>query len=379
MNAPLSDAQRTGTITDDDSPPSVSVADLIVTEANAGTLNAIFTIKLSRASGQSLSVNYATTDGTALAGIDYRSASGTLTFARGETEDRHLPSQRTTVEPTGPSPQLTAPCMFRSRSFAICAIYDNAQSSRSPASRSSRPNTGTNDAAFTVKRSFGSTKTVTVKYSTANGNALAGADYTALPLTTLTFAPGETTKTVPVQVTGDALDEVNETFKLVLSSPTNAAISASTGTATITDDDLPPTIGVSSPTVTEGDAATPVNFTVTLSAPSGRVVTVKYQTANGTAKAPADYAVKPLTTLTFLPGETTKTVSVSVAGDLLDEPAEDFKLVLSAPTNSTLAAEAGTCTITNNDLPPSMTISDVTGQRLIGGREDHLSPSVSQR
>jgi hypothetical protein len=112
--------------------------------------------------------------------------------------------------------------------------------------------------------------------------------------------------------------------------------------------------------MTEGNAATPVSFAVALSATSGQVVKVKYQIADGTATAPADYASKALTTLTFLPGETTKTVSVSVAGDMLDEPAEDFKLVLSAPTNSTIAPGAGTCTITDNDLPLSIIISNVT-------------------
>ncbi|HEX8651582.1 MAG TPA: Calx-beta domain-containing protein [Pyrinomonadaceae bacterium] len=365
VNASVSVAQGTGTITDDDSAPSVSVADLTVTEANAGTLNAIFTIKLSGASGQSISVNYATENETAQAGIDYQSASGTLTFDAGQTTKTvTVPIVGdTTDEPTETFLlSLSSPLNVSiSDASATCTVHDNDLKLSVNSVLVGEADTGANTTGiFTIKLSFASTKTVTVKYSTANVNAVAGSDYTALPLTTLTFAPGESTKTVPVQVTGDALDEVNETFRLVLSSPTNAAISASIGTATINDNDLPPTISVSSPTVTEGNAAMPVSFTVMLSAPSGQVVTVKHQTADGTAKTPTDYAAKALTTLTFLPGETTKTVSVSVAGDLLDEPAEDFKLVLSAPTNSTIAVGAGTCTITDNDLPPSMTISNVT-------------------
>ncbi|HEX8492539.1 MAG TPA: Calx-beta domain-containing protein [Pyrinomonadaceae bacterium] len=365
VNASVADAQGTGTITDDDSPPSVSVADLTVMEGNAGTLNAIFTIKLSVASGQSLSVNYATANGTAQAGADYQSTTGTLTFDAGQTTKTvTVPIVGdTTDEPTETFLlSLSGPLNVTiSDASATCTVHDNDQKLSVNSVVVAEANTGvTTTAVFTVKLSFASAKTVTVRYATANVNAIAGADYTALPLTTLTFLPGETTKTVPVRITGDALDEVNETFKLLLSSPANAAMSNGVGTATINDNDLPPTVRVSSPTVTEGNVATPVSFAVTLSAPSGQVVTVKYQTADGTATAPADYTSKPLTTLTFLPGETTKTIAVSIAGDLLDEAAESFKLMLSAPANSTIATGTGTCIITDNDLPPSITISNVT-------------------
>ncbi|HYG80781.1 MAG TPA: Calx-beta domain-containing protein, partial [Pyrinomonadaceae bacterium] len=224
-------------------------------------------------------------------------------------------------------------------------------------------NSGTVTATFTVTLKPAATKTVTVKYATANGvtnPATAPADYTALPLTTLTFSPGQTSKTVSVQVKGDTLDELNETFKLLLSAPTSALISDSEGLGTITDNDAPPTVSVNNIAVTEGNAAVTANFTVSLSKPSGLTVKVKYATANGTATAPADYAAKALTTLTFAPGETTKTVPVAVAGDTRDEPAETFKLNLSAPTNATIATATGACIITDNDPAPSVTINNVT-------------------
>lgn len=225
-------------------------------------------------------------------------------------------------------------------------------------------NTGVNTSAlFTVSLSASSSQTVTVKYATASGAtnpATPTSDYTAVPLTTLTFLPGETTKTVNVQVKGDALDEANETFSLNLSSPTNAAVSVAQGTCTINDNDAAPAVSVTSPAFNEGNSALTVAFSVHLSAPSGQVVTVKYNTANGTATAPGDYTAKALTTLTFMPGETAKTVQVTVAGDLLDEARENFKLVLSSPTNATVVTGTGTCTINDNDAPPSITITNAS-------------------
>jgi hypothetical protein len=93
-------------------------------------------------------------------------------------------------------------------------------------------------AAFTVGLSRASTRTITVRYATAPGTATA-ADFTAAS-GTLTFAPGETAKTVRVTTIDDALVEGDETFRLVLSAPTNATLADDTGVGTIADDDAPP-------------------------------------------------------------------------------------------------------------------------------------------
>ena len=83
--ATVTDGQGVGTITNDDPQPSLSINDVTVTEGNAGTVSAVFTVTLSAASGQTVTVNYATADGTATQPLDYTSASGTLTFAPGVT------------------------------------------------------------------------------------------------------------------------------------------------------------------------------------------------------------------------------------------------------------------------------------------------------
>ena len=97
-------------------------------------------------------------------------------------------------------------------------------------------NVGTVSAQFIVSLTDGGSQTVSVTYATADGTATTGSDYQTV-FGTLTFAPGETSKTVVVPVNGDLLLEANETFFVNLSSPTNALIADNQGVATIRDDD----------------------------------------------------------------------------------------------------------------------------------------------
>src|SRR5262249_10473871 len=152
-------------------------------------------------------------------------------------------------------------------------------------------------------------QSITVNYATADGSATAGSDYTAAS-GTLTFSPGQTSKTVSVPVADDTTDKPDETFDVNLSSPTNATFGSATGVGTILDNDAPVQISVADLTVTEGDSgSSSATFTVTLSAASGWTVTVNYATANGSALAGSDYTATS-GTLTFSPGQTSKTVSV---------------------------------------------------------------------
>jgi chitinase len=97
-------------------------------------------------------------------------------------------------------------------------------------------NSGSKSMPFTVSLSSASTSQVTVNYATANGTATAGSDYTATS-GTLTFAPGMTSQTVNVAVTGDTTVEPNETFTVKLTSPSGATLGTATATGTITNDD----------------------------------------------------------------------------------------------------------------------------------------------
>ncbi|MEA1834747.1 cellulase family glycosylhydrolase [Methylobacterium durans] len=225
-------------------------------------------------------------------------------------------------------------------------------------------NTGTAPASFKVSLSAASKEPITVAYSSANGTATAGADYTATS-GTLTFAPGETSKTISVPVAGDTLLEGDETFRINLSGATKATIVKAAGIATIVNDDAAPppmpSIGVSDITLKEGTGGTTnAVFTLTLSAASTASVTVGYQTQDGTALAGSDYAATS-GRLTFAPGETVKTVVVPVTGDALSEGSEAFKLNLLQPTGATLAKAQATATITDDDAPrPTLSVADIS-------------------
>lgn len=209
---------------------------------------------------------------------------------------------------------------------------------------------GTTDFIFTVSLSAASGQTVTVDYQTTDGTAVAPDDYAALTSTPLTFLPGETSKPVTVTVNGDAVSEPDETFTVDLSNPSNATLLDGQGTGTITNDDAAPTLSIDDVALAEGNAGTTdFTFTVSLSAASSQNVTLNYQTTDGTAIAPGDYTAVTITMLTFLPGEVSKPVTITVQGDGTSEADETFTVNLSNAVNATIGTADGTGTILNDD------------------------------
>jgi hypothetical protein len=208
---------------------------------------------------------------------------------------------------------------------------------------------GNSNCAFTVTLTDPSTSPVTVHYATADGTAIAGEDYLAAS-GTLTFAPGETSKTINISVIGDRIDEFDETFSVALSSPTNANLGYSQAVGTIVDDDPPPSMVINDASIVEGNHGyTLLTFTVSLSTASEKPITINYATANGTATtADHDYAAQS-GTLTFAPGETTKTITIYVYGDTKKEADETFAVNLSSATNATILDGTGIGTILNDD------------------------------
>src|SRR6185436_7490158 len=155
---------------------------------------------------------------------------------------------------------------------------------------------------------------------------------------------------VIVKVTGDTAVELDETYFVNLTSPSNATIADAQGAGTIVDDDLPE-LSVDDASVTEGDSGTvDATFTVTLSGATSRTVTVDYATADGTASAGSDYAAKS-GGLAFAPGVTSLTVIVKVSGDTAVELDETYTLSLTNAVNATLADQSGAGTIVDDDGP----------------------------
>src|SRR5262249_52340358 len=161
---------------------------------------------------------------------------------------------------------------------------------------------------------------------------------------------GETRRPVVVPIVNDALDEENETFTLNLSSASNAVIADDRGVATILDDDDPPLVSIDDVEATEGDSgSTLAAFTDSLHAARGKTVTVRAQTADGTATAGSDYGAVGPVTLTFVPGVTSQTVTAPVFGDTSDEPNETFIVTLTNPVNATIDKGEGIGTIVDDD------------------------------
>lgn len=205
-------------------------------------------------------------------------------------------------------------------------------------------------ATFIVKLSHAVTgpcpDPVSMKFATANGSATAPDDYGSRS-GTLTFAPGEDTKTITVPIVDDAIAEDDENFFVDLSDPLGASIADGRGIGTIVDNDA--RISINDVTVTEGNAGTkPATFKVTLSHSSSKTITVHYTTANGTAVAPGDYT-STSGTVTFAPGDTSEDVVVQVRGDTIDEPNETFTVNLSQPANAAIADGTGVGTIIDDD------------------------------
>lgn len=199
-----------------------------------------------------------------------------------------------------------------------------------------------------------SNQVVKVDFATANGTALAPADYSPAS-GCLVFPPGEFCKEFEVAIVNDALAEICETVILTLSNPQNANLGLQTATLVIIDDDTPPLtvqFEFSSYTVGEGQATATIN--VKLSAASPCEVTVYYSTEDGTATAWDDYTPKA-GTLTFAPNVTTACFEVPIVNDAAFELSETINLYLTHPTLATLGTPStAVLTIIDNDtgVPP---------------------------
>ncbi len=223
--------------------PTMTIGDVTVTEGNTGTRAASFTVTLSTAYSQPVSVAYATANGTAAAGSDYQSASGTLTFAPGEM------SKTITILVNGDrlaEPNETFFINLSSPTNATIAdgqavgtiVDDEPRISIGDVSKAEGRKGQTTFFTFTVTLSAAYDQAVTMSFRTANGTATTGnGDYVA-KTGTLTFAPGETTKTITVEVKGDSKREANEYFYLDLfGNSGNSLFTKNRGLGTILNDD----------------------------------------------------------------------------------------------------------------------------------------------
>lgn len=249
--------------------PSVSIGDVTVLEGTGpGNSSISFTLTLSGPSSTNVTVGYQTTDGSAIAGQDYNSASGVVSFAPGNT------SRPLSLSIIRSSPSIAPSSFFYlnlasptnvtiARTQAVATIVNRVFRTVSIAGGSlAEGNSGFTNAIFKLMLSATSGVPVNVQYETASGTAFAGADF--LPKAgALVFAPGVTNVTLAVPVIGNTAWSPDKTFSVQISQPENAVIAVNEAVQTIVNDDPVPALAILNPpisqTVTQGATAT---FTV---------------------------------------------------------------------------------------------------------------------
>ncbi len=207
---------------------------------------------------------------------------------------------------------------------------------------------GTQNAVVTVSLNKVSPLPVTVRFTTENRTAVAGADYRAFS-GTLTIPAGASATRLSFACYGDTLDEIDETFAVVFSTPTNAVLVGNTATITILDNDAPPLVSISDGRILEGRSGnSTASVIVALSASSGQPVTVGFRTQAVTATSGIDFRGTS-GTIIIPAGQTRQTIPISIIGDSIDEPNETFRVILSNPVNANFGKSSALLTIEDDD------------------------------
>jgi hypothetical protein len=341
--------------------PTVSVRGSTVLEGTTSTDPNFmtWTITLSQASSDTVRVNYRFLSGTGQAGVDADGSDGSVVFSPGETSKTVVyridadsvaePDESIILEAFSASNAVLAggAPVLRSTGW----IQDDDGTGTKLAVFVSRPlvvegNSGTRQAVFEVSLSRPAPAPISLTYRTVDGSARAGEDYTATS-GTLSFVAGQTSATVSVPVLGDTVIEPTEGFVLAIEGPANTFGQISLGEAELLDDDAGgaarPTVSVRGSTVLEGTTSTDPNFmtwTITLSQASAETVRANYRFLSGTGQARVDAYGTEEATVTFSPGETSKTVSYRVRSDGDGEPDETIVLEAFSASNAVLSGGA---------------------------------------
>jgi hypothetical protein len=320
------------------------------------------TVSIARTGGTMgrVSLDYATVDGSAVAGADYTETSGTLPFGAGERSKSFVVpilndssgegSETFTIVLSNP----TGGAILGPRSAAPATIVDNEAALQFQLA-SFKAIEGGPAATIVVTRSGPSPSTVSVSYATSDGTASAGSDYIAAA-GTLNFGPGVTSRTFTVRVLNDRLDENEEQVNLALGDPTGGIVlgARSAAVLNIGDNDAGGTLQFNSARTSVGESGLHAVVTVTRIGGSAGGVTVDYASGGGSATAGNDYTAVS-GTLTFGPAIPSRTFLIPIANDALDETHEEIHLVLSNPGGgaSLGVRSASVVSITDDDTAGS--------------------------
>ncbi|MCB0163799.1 MAG: right-handed parallel beta-helix repeat-containing protein [Anaerolineae bacterium] len=345
------------TIIDDEALPVVGYA-VTNFSVNEDIGSAVITLTLSAATGTTATVNYQTTAGTASSPADYIDQSGTATFNPGESSTTFTVPIVNDTDIEGDEAltlTLASPVSLTLGSTATATLTiiddDTPTVDFSAASYSVDETAGT--AIITVTMSVSSALQTTVDYATSDGTATDPTDYISTT-GTLTFASGITVQTFSVTINDDGVLEGSETVSLALSNVSNANLGNTNNPATLTiiDDDASTIQFEPADYMVFENVGTKV-ISVTLSPAQAVTATVDYFTSDGTATDPTDYLAAS-DTLTFTPGITAVTFTVSIVDDTIFEPTESFQLNLTNVVSANIGSPTGTVTIIDGDTPPTV-------------------------
>jgi len=311
--------------------------------ANEGGQLIFRVLRTGNVSGTS-TVQYATIDGSAAAGSDFNAINGTITFEPSQlSRDVIVQTLEDTVMEGSENLTVTlsSPTGATIAGFSATGAINNVSPSLLRVADAQAVEGG--PLAFVITRSGDTTGTTTVQYATAMGTAIAGWDFTHAS-GSVSFAPGETTKTVNVATLSDSPDEGSETINLVLSNPVGGVIQRGSAIGTINDPSS--FLNVADAQASEG---APLAFVITRSGYTTRTTTVQYATAADTATRGTDF-MSSSGIVIFAAGETTKTVNVATLSDSPDEGSETINLVLSDPTGGIIQRGSAIGTINNVGL-----------------------------
>jgi hypothetical protein len=226
------------------------------------------------------------------------------------------------------------------------------------ASATASVNEDAGNVTLTINRTGDTNAAFTLNFSTSNGNAIDGTDFTGQTNTAVAFASGDTSKTVNVAITNRAGFQGNRTFTATISVASGSVqvVSPTTATITIVETSPEPSVlalSAASYDVAENVASGNVTVTVNRSGPSDTATSVSLSTTEGTALAGTDYTAQTNTAVNFAIGETTKNVDIAITNRTGFQGNRDFTVAISAPSNGATLGTPATATVTIQETDPN--------------------------
>ncbi|TCS36271.1 Calx-beta domain-containing protein [Paucimonas lemoignei] len=404
-NTELTGTTATVTITNDDTGFSIAATDADKVEGHSGSTTYTFTVTRAGAIASAATVDWAVT-GSGMApanAADFGGSlpSGTLSFAAGETSktltitvagdtavelDEGFTVTISNAKLDDATPQLivdaTASAVIRNddQSFAVAAA--NASLAEGSA--------GNTQVAFIITRSGDLSSAATVDYAVAGSNGANLADVLGgvLPSGTLTFGVGVDQLAVTFDVIADTLAEGNETFTLTLANPSAGILSVATADTVVLNDDTNFVLSAPAAIAEGSSGTTAVNFTVTRTGDTSGSGSVRWTVSAAAGLTSGDFVGNqdalgtnsglPSGIVNFAAGETSKTITINVQGDVTLENNETLQVVLANPIGGTIEAGDGvksTTILTDDD---SFSISTLTTTRVEGNTDSTITYTVTR-